>query len=86
MSKLIKQHLDSITVDQLYNWKDECFTAMCSCNTSNGNFALGVNGHGRFAVKDNSVTYLYESAYAAVRSYKSLVSGEFVNDKLQFND
>ena len=74
MSKAIKQHLESITAENLDDFQHEAFISMASSNGRNGSYSLGVNGKGMYAVKANNETYLFQSASAAVERYKLCVS------------
>ena len=74
MSKAIKQHLESITAENLEDFKHEAFISMASCNGRNGSYSLGVNGKGMYVCKANNETYLFQSASAAVERYKECAS------------
>ena len=77
MSKAIKQHLESITAENLDDFQHEAFISMASYNGRNGSYSLGVNGKGMYVVKANNEIYLFQSASAAVERYKECVSDEW---------
>lgn len=74
MLKTIKQHLEDITTEKLEDFKHEMFIPMASCSGDCGNYSLGINGNGMYAVKANNEIYLFQSAAAAVERYRECAS------------
>jgi hypothetical protein len=74
MSKAIKQHLESITVDNLMQFRSEAFASMASSPGRNGSFNLGVNAVGQFVVKSKTETFAFNNPADAIEKYSELVS------------
>lgn len=74
MAKAIKQHLESISVDDLMDFRSEAFACMASCSGRNGSFNLGVNAVGQFVVKTETETFTFNNPFDAIEKYKELVS------------
>lgn len=75
MSKILKQHLESITVDSLMQFRSEAFASMASSSTRHGSFNLGVNAVGQFVVKTKTETFTFNNPFDAVEKYTELVLG-----------
>ncbi len=74
MSKAIKQHLESITVDSLMQFRSEAFASFASSSSRNGSFNLGVNAFGQFVVKTKTETFTFNNSADAIEKYSELVS------------
>lgn len=74
MTKAIKQHLESITVDNLMQFRSEAFASMASSLGRNGSFNLGVNAVGQFVVKTKTETFTFNNPADAIEKYSELVS------------
>lgn len=74
MEKFTKQHLESITVDNLMQFRSEVFASMASISGRNGSFNLGVNAFGQFVVKNKKETFTFNNPADAIEKYSELVS------------
>lgn len=73
MKKAIKQHLESITVENLIEFRSEAFFSMASCSGEKI-LNLGVNGMGQFVVKTKTETFTFDFPHDAIEKYTELVS------------
>lgn len=69
MSKAIKQHLESITVDNLMQFRQEAFISFASSSGIN----LGVNALGGFVVKSKTETFTFNNPAEAIEKYSDLL-------------
>ncbi len=74
MKKFIKEHLESITVDNLMEFRADAFLSMASINGRVGSFNLGVNAVGQFVVKSKTETFVFNNPSDAIDKYTDLVS------------
>lgn len=73
MSKAVKQHLESITVENLMQFRSEAFSSMASISGKNGSFNLGVNAVGQFVVKTKTQTFTFNNPAEAIEKYSDLI-------------
>ena len=73
MSKIIKTHLECITVDALLNFRATAFIVMAGSTGNNGHTELGVNGVGQFVVKAGSDAFAFNNPAVAIEKYASLL-------------
>lgn len=74
MSKAIKQHLESIKINDLMQFRSEAFISMAFISGRNGSFNLGVNAVGQFVVKSKNETFTFNNPADAIEKYSDLVS------------
>lgn len=75
MSKAIKEHLESITVESLMQFRSEAFISMASSSGRHGRYNLGVNAVGQFVVKTRTETFTFNNPAQSIEKYAELVSG-----------
>ena len=77
MKKAIIQHLESITVENLLDFRLEAFIPFSSLWVKNGRFDLGVNAIGQFVVKSKAETFVFNIPADAIKQYIELVSEHY---------
>ena len=74
MSTAIEKHLESVTLNNFLEWKNETFHKYASSTTKNGTVELGCDGNGNSVVKHKGeIVKETLSHYDAVETYKQLV-------------
>ena len=73
MSKIIKTHLDQITVDALLDFRGSAFMVMAGSTGNNGHIELGVNAVGQFVVKARNNAFTFNNPAIAIEKYASLL-------------
>jgi len=72
MTKFSEQHLESISVHNLMEFKKEAFIPMCSASGINvkcGRVDLGVNATGQYVVKLQKEKLIFDNAADAILKY-----------------
>lgn len=74
MSKAIKDHLINVTAINLEEFRSEAFISFASLTGRKGRFEIGVNSFGRYIVKNNGDTLIYDCPNKAIEIYHALLS------------
>lgn len=74
MNNSIKQHLDSITIENIEFWQKDTFSVYASSTNSNKMIQLGIDGFGKFCVCINRETkHSFETIDKAIAKYHELL-------------
>lgn len=69
----IKQHLESITIEDFESWQKNTIIIYASSNGLNGLVQLGVNGLGDILVTQKNETHIFETIDKALGKYQELL-------------
>lgn len=73
MTKANKMHLESVTAENLMDFKEEAFISMASSSGSNGTVNLGINAYGKYVVKTKTETFVYDVPHNAINKYSEFL-------------
>lgn len=73
MNSFITEHLDLITIESLYESRQDAFVSSCSYTTSRGMVELGFNCFGKFVVKRRDETWIFDTPEEAKKKYADLL-------------
>lgn len=69
MKKFIKEHLETITVDKMFEYKKDVFISYASAN----GIDLGFDAYGQFVVKGKGKTHKFNNPAIAIEKYSEMV-------------